>query len=169
MKRSTKRPAKKIKIRRATARDIDFLVDQRRRMFQDIHNWTPAEHKIGDRSYRRWAVQMMKSKKFAGFLAFTEGENEPVAGGCVWLRENQPRPGVPAGNVPYLLSMYTKQKYRGLGLASKIVKEAMAWSSKRGCTTMTLHASKMGRRVYMKLGWERTWEMRIKLRSKGRR
>ncbi len=153
--------SRKIKIRRASTRDIDILIDQRRRMFEDLHHWSDSEHEIGDRTYRRWALDLMRRKLFAGFIAFLEGS--PVAGGCVWLREIQPRPGLLVGRSPYLLSMYTKPEYRGLGLATRIVREAMKWSKSQGYGAMSLHASKLGRRVYKKIGWRRTWEMSVRL------
>jgi GNAT superfamily N-acetyltransferase len=93
----------------------------------------------------------------------TDGEGAVAAGGAVWLREQQPGPGHGARLVPYLMSMYTEPKYRRLGLASVIVKEAVEWARKRGYRRFTLHASKQGRKVYRKLGWTRGWEMYVDL------
>jgi len=59
--------------------------------------------------------------------------------------------------------MYTEPKFRGRGLATRIVNEAMRWSKRNGHAVMTLHASKQGRSVYSRLRWERTWEMRVRL------
>ncbi len=149
------------RIRRATLKDLEILIDQRRRMFEDIHHRRPAELKIAVDKYKRWVVDMTKRRRFAGFLAIN-GKGEAMGGGCVWLKDSQPSPGS-RDRVPYLLSMYTKPQYRGIGIATTIVKEAMAWSKKKGCKTMTLHASEYGRPIYTKLGFERTWEMRIDL------
>ena len=70
---------------------------------------------------------------------------------------------------PYVMSMYTVPKYRGLGVATKIVKNAMSWTSRLGYSRLTLHASDDGRRVYKKLGFERSWEMRLELDTKRKR
>jgi GNAT superfamily N-acetyltransferase len=78
--------------------------------------------------------------------------------------EQQPRPGLPARLEPYLLSMYTDPAYRGRGLASRIVRATMTWARRNGYRRMTLHAAPLGRGVYRKHGFERTWEMRALLR-----
>ncbi|HLY77617.1 MAG TPA: GNAT family N-acetyltransferase, partial [Thermoplasmata archaeon] len=65
--------------------------------------------------------------------------------------------------VPYLFSMYTEPGFRGRGLASRIVREAIRLSRRRGYTRVVLHAAPLGRRVYSRLGFERSWEMRLLL------
>jgi GNAT superfamily N-acetyltransferase len=153
----------RLRIRRTTLRDLDVLVRQRRGMFESMQSFSPEEHAVGDREYRRWAKRLMSKRGFVGWIAETAA-GRPVAGGAVWLREHLPRPGKAAQKIPYLISMYTEPEFRGRGLASRIVKEAMHWSQRNGHAVMTLHASKQGRRVYSRLHWERTWEMRVRLR-----
>lgn len=153
----------RFRIRRATLRDLDILVEQRHRMFDAFRKVTKEEHEVGDREYRKWARRLMEKGELVGWIAETVPGRKAVAGGAVWLLEHQPRPGVPAGKTPYLLSMYTDPGHRGRGLATRIVREAMRWSRENGYRRMTLHASRFGRGVYRRLGWERTWEMRVVL------
>jgi GNAT superfamily N-acetyltransferase len=127
-------------------------------MFEEMKHRTPDEHKVGDDSYRLWATAMMKRNLLHCFIITSDG-GDVAAGGCLWLREEQPGPGHPARRIPYLMSMYTEPKFRRRGLATTIAKETMRWSKKNGYPEMTLHASRMGRNVYPKLGWKRTWEM----------
>lgn len=150
------------RIRQATPKDLDILVHQRHMMFEDMKHRTAVEHKVGDDSYRRWATAMMKRNQLHCFLVISD-EGEVAAGGCVWLREEQPGPGRPARKIPYLMSMYTEPKLRRKGLATMIVNETMRWSKKNHYAEMTLHASKAGRKVYPRLGWKRTWEMMVDL------
>ncbi|MBI2920222.1 MAG: GNAT family N-acetyltransferase [Planctomycetes bacterium] len=149
-------------IRLATSRDLPALRRQRDGMFRDM-GWTdePAL-RAADLAYARWARARLRSGRFAAFLALSP-DGRVAAGGAVWLREQQPGPRR-CGLLPYLLSMYTEPEFRGKGLATRIVRAAEAWCRKRGLTKMTLHASRMGRGVYRKLGWERTWEMETLLR-----
>lgn len=156
-------------VRRATLRDLETLVDQRHKMFDAFRDVPEEAHAIGDREYRKWARARMRRKELVAWLAETVPGGRAVAGGAVWLIEHQPRPGTPAGKTPYLLSMFTEREFRGRGLASRIVREAMRWARGNGYPRMTLHASKFGRSVYRKLGWERTWEMRVMLGSAVRR
>lgn len=160
-----KRP---IRIRRATTRDLDALVHHRREMWREISDHTKAELDAADRVYRRWARNRLRSGKLVGWLAEAPGR-QIVAGGCVWLRENQPRPGWNDQLVPYMLSMYTEPAYRGNRLASRIVREAVRWAKKKGYERMTLHASYFGREVYERAGFKQTMEMRLRLRPRRRK
>jgi RimJ/RimL family protein N-acetyltransferase len=74
--------------------------------------------------------------------------------------DTQPNPWNPKGRTPYLLSMYTRPEARGRGVASAIVRAAIAWSTQHGHRIMRLHASAQGRGVYARFGFERSWEMR---------
>jgi len=144
-------------------RDLEVLVDHRHRMFDAFRKISALEHELGDREYRKWARLRMKKGEFVAWIIERSRDRLPVATGAVWLLEHQPRPGRPAGKAPYLLSMYTDPNFRGRGFASRIVRESMMWSRQNGFSRMSLHASKFGRSVYRKLGWERTWEMRVVL------
>lgn len=153
----------RIRIRRARLADLETLVNQRRSMFEDIWDLDSKNNKLTDALYKKWVVEMIKKRRFVGFLAVSE-KGEPIGGGCVWIREMQPSPWSEGRlHAPYLMSMFTSPQYRGRGIATSIVKEAMDWSKKKGYRTMILHASKLGRPVYSRLGWKRTWEMRVDL------
>jgi GNAT superfamily N-acetyltransferase len=149
------------KIRTATAKDLDLLVQHRHRMFEEMSRPTVEELNGHDESYRAWAREMMKRRLLHVYIVETRG-GRPAASGGVWLREMQPSPGHPHGMVPYVLSVYTSPEFRRKGLASMIVEEAMTWARKRGYYKVLLHASKTGRRVYSQLGWKRTWEMEFR-------
>jgi GNAT superfamily N-acetyltransferase len=151
----------RIAVRRAQTGDLDVLVRHRRGMFEAMGVKDRPELAQGDVDYRRWAKRLMKRGELVGFVASAGGV--AIASGCVWLQERQPRPGFAGGGVPYLLSMFTEPAWRGRGLATRIVKAAIAWCRAEGHGVMTLHASKMGRGVYEKLGFERTWEMRVRV------
>ena len=150
------------RIRPATRSDLDVLVRQRRGMWREIGDHTDEELDAADRAYRRWARPRLTSGVLVGWLA-EAADGRIVAGGCAWLRENQPRPGWDDVVMPYLLSMYTEPEHRGRGLASRIVREALRWAKARGYRRMTLHAADLGRGVYERLGFARTWEMRYRL------
>jgi len=148
-------------IRLATARDLDALVRHRRGMWEDIGGYEAKRLDAHDRLYRRWAREKIRTRKFIAWVA--ERGGAVVASGAVWLQPTQPHPKVRLGPVPYLLSMYTEPEHRGNRLASRIVLAAMRWARREGYPRMTLHASDMGRNVYSRAGWKRTWEMRAKL------
>jgi GNAT superfamily N-acetyltransferase len=148
-------------IRRATAKDLELLIQHRRMMFEEMALPTEEELSVHDESYRLWAKEMMKKRLMHGYVAQTVS-GRPAASGCIWLREMQPSPGHPHGMVPYVLSMYTRPEFRRKGLASMIIEEAMEWGRKHGYYKIVLHASLPGRKVYLQLGWKRTWEMEFR-------
>ncbi|MGQ0535659.1 MAG: GNAT family N-acetyltransferase [Methanobacteriota archaeon] len=156
-----------MKLRRATLRDLDTLVAHRRRMWEDMGyrgRGYADDHAGGDRVYRRWLATRMRSGKVVAWAVTDAGR--VVASGCLWLQEVQPRPGYDGPWQPYLLSMFTEPTHRGRGLATKIVRESMRWAKTRGFPKLSLHASKFGLPIYEKLGFKRTWEMKLDFRSK---
>ncbi len=79
------------------------------------------------------------------------------------MQPAQPEPGANRAIRPYLLSMYTEPAFRGKGVASKIVDEAVKWSKKNSFPRIILHASEKGRSLYAKKGFKRSWEMKLDL------
>jgi len=151
-----------VKLRRATVRDLDLLVDQRRRMWFDMGERNQTKLDEQDRAFRRWVQPRLRNGKVVGWVIETKSQ-DIVAGGIVWLRPTVTRPGARHLGQPYLLNMYTEPKWRRRGLASLIVREAVKWAKRNGYTRLWLHASSKGRRLYLRHGFKRTWEMMIKL------
>jgi GNAT superfamily N-acetyltransferase len=151
-----------LKLRRATTRDIDILVHQRRGMWFDMGERNPIKLGRHDRAFRRWVQPRLRRGTVVGWLIEAEREGI-VAGAIVWLRPSIGRPGVPHLVQPFLLSMYTEPQWRRQGLASRIVEEAVKWTRKNDYRGLWLHASLMGRRLYVRRGFKRTWEMMLEL------
>ena len=150
-------------VRKATLKDLQSLVHQRRAMWRVLGVREQGELDRADKVYAQWARSRMKSGALMGWVA--ENDGKVLGGGCVWLQPVQPRPGYNLMIQPYLLSMYTEPGSRGLGVASGIVEKALEWCRSNGFLQLRLHASKMGRKVYLKHGFERTWEMRRRIRK----
>lgn len=157
-------PADGLRVRRATLRDLDTLVHQRREMWIALGIKDSARLDKADRDYRRWTQTRMRNRQLIGWMV--EDKHGRIAGGgCVWLHPIQPSPRWGSTLQPYLLSMYTEPEFRRRGVASMVVREAIEWSRKQGYGRLALHASEMGRGVYKKFGFTRGWEMRINLEN----
>ncbi len=150
------------RLRRATLDDLDLLVRHRRGMWEEILEAPRRELDAADRAYRRWARARLVSKELIGFIVETT-RGEPVASGCVWLMPAQPRPLWKGTVSPYLMSMYTEKDHRGEGHGTRITQEAIRWSRARGYTTLLLHASKLGKPIYLRMGFVEGNEMRLRL------
>ena len=141
--------------------DVDLLVAHRLNMWRDIHPEFGAKVDESEGATRRWVRKRLAEGKLIGFIAKTRGG--VVAGsGCIWLRDEQPRPTNPLQEVPYLMSMYTEPKFRRKGVARMIVRRAMKWCRDHGYDRVNLHASIQGKPLYESLGFEATAEMRLK-------
>ena len=150
-------------VRRATARDIPTLVRHRRRMWIELRRYPERDLDRHDLVYARWVREGLATRTILAFVV--EGPGRSVAGsGCLWLMPSQPRPGsLGRGRVPYILSMYTEPAHRRRGVATRLVREMVRWSRAHGYARVLLHASRFGRPVYERLGFEASSEMRLEL------
>jgi GNAT superfamily N-acetyltransferase len=150
-------------LRTTTAKDLPVLVRHRRRMWEEIGGRSRAELDRADPAYRRWVVRETRAHRFIGFLV-EDGRGQVAGSGAVWLQPAQPRPGrLSRLRMPYILSMFTEPEFRGRGVASRIVRAMVRWATLHGYRRIFLHASRMGRPVYAKLGFSDGSEMRLDL------
>jgi GNAT superfamily N-acetyltransferase len=149
----------------ATVDDLELLIRHRRGMMEDIGRYPKELFDQHDRDYEPWARQRLESGELVGFIAYADGR--AVASACLWMKERQPVPGFPGGRVPYLMSVFTERDCRNQGHAGKLTLVALEWAKEKGYPMVALHASSMGRGVYEKLGFQRTWEMQLRWDSDG--
>jgi GNAT superfamily N-acetyltransferase len=152
----------KLSVHKAGLRDLDTLVQQRRAMWEALGIRDKEQHLKGDQVYKRWARARLKNHELMAWIV-KSSDGRVAGGGSVWLSRVQPRPHRAGMVQPYLLSMYTEPDFRRRGVASMVVKEAIELCRKNKYERLMLHASEMGRKVYSKLGFKRTWEMRLDL------
>ena len=154
-----------LSVHKAGLRDLDALVHQRSEMWQALGIRDKELHVKGDLVYKRWARARLKNHELMAWIV-KSSDGRVAGGGCVWLQSVQPRPHRVSMVQPYLLSMYTEPDFRRRGVASMVVKAAIDWCRRNKYERLMLHASEMGRKVYSKLGFKRTWEMRLDLAQK---
>ena len=152
-------------LRPAKTSDLTTLVQHRRGMWENMGIKGKARHAQADNVYRNWARKRLKDKSLLAWVVKNR-KGDPVSSGCLWLQPRQPSPGNSQKFQPYLLSIYTMPEYRGKGLASKVVRAAVDWTRNHKYASLRLHASEMGRGVYEKQGFSRTWEMRLNMKGK---
>jgi GNAT superfamily N-acetyltransferase len=157
---------RKVRVRRASAGDMDTLVEHRIGMWRDIGGRTERVLRAHEPVYRSWAGPRLRSGELSAVIAEVDGR--PAGSGALWWMPAQPRPGLPAVTNPYILSVYTRPEYRGLGVATAVVHELVRLARRGRAARVTLHASSMGRGVYERLGFEATTEMRKWLRPSAR-
>ena len=152
----------------AERKDVGLLAEHRKRMWLDIHPEYEKGVRATEKRTRKWIGDQLSKGNLVGLVVST-ADGEVVGSGCIWLREEQPRPTSVRLVVPYLMSMYTVKGFRRQGVASLIVRGALEWCRKKNYERVLLHASKEGRSVYEGLGFEPTNEMSFRFQKSPRR
>jgi GNAT superfamily N-acetyltransferase len=149
-------------IRPATPRDLEVVLHQRRRMFEDM-GYTDLkaldtmlaiaapllERGLTDGTYRGW-------------LAEASG-GRVVAGGGVIILKFQPHPLDPRPQRAWVVNMFTEPEHRRQGLARRLMETIVEWCRSDGMRFLYLHASDYGRPLYESMGFKPNNEMRLTL------
>ena len=116
----------------------------------------------------RYLQSAIPSEEYVGCLAAPQNAPQQiVAGAGVQRRRILPRPLVrPGGTVlgvgqqGIVLNVFTERPWRRRGLAALLMRHVLEWVKGAGLDTLVLHASADGRRLYERLGFVPTNEMR---------
>jgi len=142
-----------LKFRKATIMDMDDLIGLRKKQLvdegiepnididaelQDFFN-----NKLSDGSMIQWLV---------------EEKDEIIACGAMIIYEFPPTYTNKSGKKAYITNMYTKENYRGQGIATHLLTKLVDAAKDSGITKIWLGASKLGRPVYKKFGFQETDE-----------
>ena len=152
----------KYELAHAKIEDLDILVKHRLEMFEDMYPELRKEIQKSEEQTRKWIREMLSKGALVGFIVRT-GEGLVVGSGCLWIKKDQPNPTHSRLESPYLLSMYTENKFRRSGVARLIVKTAIAWSKDHGYDRINLHATEAGKGLYEEFGFKPTNEMQLTL------
>jgi ribosomal protein S18 acetylase RimI-like enzyme len=142
-----------MKYRKANIDDISELIDLRKKQLVDegiepnididteLHIF--FKNKLSDGSLIQWLVEENK---------------EIIACGAIIFYEFPPTYTNKSGRKAYITTMYTKENYRGRGIATNLLTKLVDEAKTSGISKIWLAASKMGRPVYKKFGFKETDE-----------
>lgn len=156
-------------VRTATLDDISIIASHRAGMFADMGQLPEGRRpELVDLSleYLRRAVP---AGEYLGWLASPQDTPETIVGGAgVQLRRTLPHPAprekpvrIAYGRQAIVLNVYTEPQWRRQGLAELLMQHVIGWARSAGLDTLVLHASDEGRRLYERLGFVQTNEMRF--------
>ncbi len=148
-----------ITIRMATTEDadLDALVRQRRRMFEDMDVGTPEGRTQMSVVFREWAQRHIQAGDYLAWVA-CDGAN--IIGGAGLLLLDWP--AAPDGDSSprgYIYNVYVEPEYRRRSVAKRLMAAIMAACAARKIKRVRLHASEAGRPLYEQLGFVATNEM----------
>lgn len=148
-------------LRPAVAADLDLLVRHRRAMWEEMGILPRGGADPSAANYRSWLTARLGGE-VVGWVADDRGR--PVASGLLWWQACQPRPRVPSGVIPYLMSLYVEPTARRAGLARAITQAAIERAGAQGHPRIGLHASRAGRPLYEALGFTPSDELWLDLK-----
>jgi GNAT superfamily N-acetyltransferase len=147
--------------RLATVVDAELIGHQRRKMFLEMGRPDDARMQAMFESFVPWVRPKLKDGSYLGWLV--SEEERVVAGAGMWLMDFPPHWMDAAPLRAYLLNFYVDPDFRGHGLAYALLKTTVEEARRRGIKVVSLHASKFGRPLYERNGFESTSEMWLRM------
>ena len=154
-------------VRPATVDDIPHLAHHRAAMFRDMG--TLASHQEGalrsaTASYLHGALE---NNEYLGWVAEAPGTLSIIGGAGAQIRSILPRPRsgseeLERGPEAIVLNVYVEPAWRRRGVADALMRAVLDGLAARGIRRIVLHASDEGRRLYERLGFVATNEMRLR-------
>jgi len=152
-------------VRQAGIDDIPVLARHRAAMFRDMGHLPPdQEQPLADAT----ATYLREALPRGDYLAWVaEGAPAMIVGGAgVQLRRILPRPrpaepDLELGPEAIVLNVYVEPAWRRRGIAEALMRTLLGALAARGIRRIVLHASDEGRRLYERLGFTPTNEMRL--------
>lgn len=139
----------KLKLRKATIDDIWDLV--RLRKIQLVDEGQSPDTDVDQEMYEFFRKRFDEGSIIQYVI---EDGREIVATGAVIFYDFPPSFTNVSGKRAYIANIYTKDEYRGRGLATKILTKLVEESKTLGISRVWLEASEMGRPVYLKFGFK---------------
>ncbi|WJX02657.1 GNAT family N-acetyltransferase [Priestia aryabhattai] len=142
-----------MKFRKATVNEIDQLIYLRKKQLVD--EGIEPNQEI-DTELKEFFTNKMSDGSLVEWIV--EDNDEIIATGAIVFYEFPPTYTNKSGKKAYITNMYTKESYRGQGIATKLLTKLVAEAKTAGIIKIWLGASKLGRPVYKKFGFKETDE-----------
>jgi ribosomal protein S18 acetylase RimI-like enzyme len=154
-------------IREAGVSDIPVMARHRSAMFRDMGQ-LPAERQHAlEQATAVYLNTAIPQGEYLAWVAEDTGKAPATIGGAgVQLRPilPRPRPGtddLELGPEAIVLNVYVEAEWRRRGVAEALMRTLLGSLAERGIRRIVLHASPDGRRLYERLGFAQTNEMRF--------
>jgi len=154
-------------VRQADARDIPHLARHRVAMFRDMGQLTTELEELIERATAAFLRDALPQGEYLAWVAEDTGSPVAIVGGAgVQLRPILPRPRTGTGDLELgpeaiVLNVYVEPAWRRRGVAEAMMRALLHDLAARGVRRIVLHASPDGRRLYERLGFVATNEMRL--------
>lgn len=142
-----------LKYRKANLGDIAKLIELRKKQLVD----EGIEPNIDiDKELNKFFEKKLSEGTLIQFLV--EDNEEIIASGAMIIYEFPPSYTNKTGKKGYISNMFTREDYRGQGIATSLLSKLVEEAKELGISKLWLGASKLGRPVYKKFGFKETDE-----------
>jgi ribosomal protein S18 acetylase RimI-like enzyme len=154
-------------VREATVADIPLLAGHRAAMFRDMGRLASDREAALVRATTDYFREALPRGEYLGWVALSRvSPAEPIGGAGVQLRPILPRPasagdGIELGPEAIILNVYVEPAWRRRGVGEALMRSVLTALAQRKVRRIVLHASDEGRRLYERLGFVPTNEMRL--------
>jgi len=138
-----------MRYRKATKSDIYILVELRKKQLID-EGLEPSTNI--DFELKSFFEKTMEEGSLIEYVAFED--DSIVATGGVLFYNLPPSYSNTSGRIAYITNMYTKDEFRGRGIATVLLNILVDEVKKSGCEVIKLQASVHGKPVYKKFGFK---------------
>ena len=146
-----------MRVRPATAEDLDTVIHHRIAMFRDM-GYPDAVLTAIEQVSRPLLRDAIAGSDYHGVLAESDGDGIVGGGGVLVVAWPGTQP-----QRAWIQNVYVVPGFRRRGIAREIMRALIDWCRGRGFNSVNLHASTDGRPLYEQLGFEATNEMRLSL------
>ena len=144
-----------IEYRKAVIDDVEELVRLRIAFLNEVKNIESGySDPAMEYNLKEYFINNMSTNCFIAWLAVKDGAIVGTSGICFYALP--PSYKNISGNSAYIMNMYTLPDYRGKGIAPALFKKLVAEAADRSCKKISLHATDMGKPVYLKFGFKVT-------------
>jgi ribosomal protein S18 acetylase RimI-like enzyme len=153
-------------VRQAGAGDIAVLAHHRAAMFRDMGSIVPHQQEPLERATEAYLREALPRGEYLAWVAEDPASSTVIGGAGVQLRPILPRPRprseeLELGPEAIVLNVYVEPQWRRRGVAEALMRTLLEALAARGIRRIVLHASDDGRRLYERLGFLQTNEMRL--------
>ncbi len=141
-----------MKIRTASLDDLELLIKFRFAYLTEENGELSSELKTTIRTQLESYFQSHLGQDLTVYLAETD-ENEPVSVIFYITLDKPSSLYFLNGKTAFLMNVYTREEFRGLGFASELLDDVIENARKSGVSSIDLYATEKGKPLYLKKGF----------------
>ena len=153
-------------VRLAVEADVPVLARQRVTMFRDMAKLAAVLEEPLERASAEYMRAALPRGEYLAWVAEDSANGDIIGGAGVQLRPILPRPregvlDLELGPEAIVLSVYVEPAWRRRGVGEALMRTLLDDLARRDIRRVVLHAADAGRRLYERLGFVPTNEMRL--------